>query len=478
MEPRRRTTWLNRREALQCMTAASVATLGAAEERETMTKRPNILLVHCHDLGQYLHCYGRETVQSPNIDALASEGVLFERSFCTAPQCSPSRASLYTGRYPHNTGMLGLCHGVFAWDLHPEERHLGQILKDAGYRTAGAGVIHETHGGPRRCGLDEFDFPVLSTQAVDNAIARLKQFATDARTPFYMQVGFIEPHRLPQPDCNGDHFFRVPGVTGPDTALGLEVPGYLRDTEGTRQDLAELQGMIQHMDRNVGRLKAAVDELGLAENTVLIFTTDHGVAMPRAKCSLYDPGLGVAFVLRLPSRDGWHGGIRHSAMISNVDYVPTLLDLLGIPVPDAVQGRSFRPLLDGEPYVPRDAVFGELTYHDYYDPKRCIRTERHKLILNFSNGPAFMDPTQTLRPRPDTIEPPNGKNSQHEVVELYDLEQDPWELNNVAGDAAYADIRATLVARLSEHLRATDDPLLKGAVAAPIHHDALRILSG
>ncbi len=115
-------------------------------------RRPNILLVHCHDLGQYLHCYGVKTVQTPNLDALAAEGVRFARSFCSNPGCSPSRASIFTGRWPHSNGVMGLCHANFAWDLGPDERHMAQILRDAGYTTAAVGVIHETASGFKRCG--------------------------------------------------------------------------------------------------------------------------------------------------------------------------------------------------------------------------------------------------------------------------------------------------------------------------------------
>ncbi len=248
----------------------------------------------------------------------------------------------------------------------------------------------------------------------------LEDFERNPQAPFFLSVGFIEPHRLPDPHSHppGEHGFLSPAVE-PDDALGVQVPGYLLDTPGTRLELAELQGAVRHVDAQFGRIMSALEDLKLSAGTLVIFTTDHGVAMPRAKCCLYDPGIQVAFILRLPSRPGWHGGISSHELLSNVDYVPTILDLLDIPQPADLQGISFASLLNGGNYYPRSEVYAEMTYHDYYDPRRCIRTRTHKLIANFSSAAAFMDPSQSWRPRSDTVNPPNRATSYHPDIELY-----------------------------------------------------------
>ncbi|MBS1875483.1 MAG: sulfatase [Acidobacteria bacterium] len=438
--------------------------------------RPNVLLLHCHDLGQHLGCYGVDSVQSPNLDRLASEGVLFERNFCTAPQCSPSRASIFTGRYPHSNGVMGLTHADFAWDLNSGEQHLGQILKASGYSTHGVGVIHETRSGPARCGFDDYTNQSQAVAMADAAIAKLRSLAGRGR-PFYLQAGCIEPHRLGGPNRDVDQGF-LDGRLKPDAERGVRIPPYLRDTPGTRTELAELQGAIRHMDEQMGRVLAAVRELGLEGDTLTIFTTDHGIAMPRAKCSVYEPGLLTSFILRYPAREGWRGGGRRREMISNIDLLPTVLDLAGVAIPSAVEGRSLAPLLDGKAYAPRELIFGEMTYHDYYDPRRSVRTQTHKLIVNFSSAPAFMDPSQSWRPRSDTVTPPNHAMAYHPPYELYDLSHDPWEQNDVARDPAYASIAAQLRAKLMAHLRATRDPILSGAVTGPLHRRAQSWLEG
>jgi arylsulfatase A-like enzyme len=460
-----------------------LASLLAADRLGAESPRPNILLVHCHDLGQFLHCYGVKTVQTPNFDRLATEGVRFSQSFCTAPGCSPSRASLFTGRWPHSNGVMGLCHANFAWDLNPDERHLAQILREAGYATVAVGVIHETASDFKRCGYERHVRPTSAKPATDAAIDVLRDFRDKPHKPFFLCVGFIEPHRLAyrEPDwpgaLPGDNSFPGPALK-PDSSLGVDILPYLRDTEGTRRELAGLQGAVRHADAQFGRLMGALKDSGLAHNTLVIFTTDHGIAMPRAKGSLYEPGVQVALLLRLPNRKGWHGGIVHPEMISNIDYLPTLLELAGVPVPDKVQGRSFAPLLDGKPYQPREEIFTELTYHDYYDPRRAIRTQTHKLIVNFSTAYAFMDPSQCWRPSSDVVVPQNHAVAYHPHVELYDLNKDPWEQNDLAGRAEYASIRDGLLKRLHRHLVETKDPILQGAVTSPQHHRAVELLEG
>lgn len=450
----------------------------------TDTARPNILLVTCHDLGRFLGCYGVATVQTPHLDALAADGVRFTRAFCSAPQCSPSRASLFTGRYPHSNGVLGLTHADFAWDLGADERHLGQVLHEAGYTTALIGIHHESRQGPpamvaARCGMDEV-LPGGHGDAVsDTALAWLAR-AAEGEQPFYLQVGYHEPHRVQSGDGrerDAGYMGFVGGYLTPDDARGVTIPPYLRDDAGGRAELAELQGAVRALDGAVGRLLAGLRDLGLERETVVLFTTDHGVALPRAKCSLYDPGLETALLVRYPAR-GWLGGRTIEALTANVDLFPTLLDLLSLPIEARVQGQSLLAALDGGAFTPRDHLFGEITYHDYYDPRRAIRTERHKLIVNFSAAPSFMDPSQSWRPRATTTVPTDPATAYHPLLELYDLVADPHEWHNLADDPDHAPIRRDLLARLHRWMRDTGDPLLAGAVTSPLHTRALGALAG
>jgi arylsulfatase A-like enzyme len=449
---------------------AAVAASGA--------ERPNIVIFHCHDLGQYLHCYGVGTVRTPNFDRFAEQGVRFARSFCTQPGCSASRASLFTGRYPHSNGVMGLTHANFAWDLRSEEKHLAQFLKEAGYATVAVGVVHETRSGAQRCGYEKHIKQAKAAEGTTAALAELKRLAA-GKQPFYLYAGFIEPHRLPYPKGSGplagEHGFPGPHLE-PDDAMGVDIPGFLRDTPGTRQELAGLQGAVRHVDEQFGRWLQSLQELGLEKNTLVLVTTDHGIAMPRAKCSVYEPGLQVALLLRRAGRQGWHGGVVRKEMVSNVDVLPTILDLVGIPIPANVQGRSFASLLDDRPYTPNAAIFGELTYHGYYDPQRSVRTETYKLIASFSTAPAFQDPSQQWRPRSDPVVPESPAAAFHSHLELYDLTQDPWEQVNLVDKPEYAAARSELASRLYQHMVATNDPLLRGAVTPPQHETTLKLL--
>ena len=205
---------------------------------------------------------------------------------------------------------MGLTHGDFAWDLHPDETHLAQYLRRAGYVTALVGIIHEARSA-ERCGFDVVVPPEHGEQSSTQTLRLLKQYV-DQQQPFYLQLGYHEPHRVA---CPGEEHPEYMGFVGdyiaPDDSLGVAVPPYLADTEQARQELAELQGTVRYMDAALGQVLGGVRTLGLDEQTLVIFTTDHGVALPRAKCTLYDPGLETALILRYASR-GWTGGNTHT----------------------------------------------------------------------------------------------------------------------------------------------------------------------
>jgi arylsulfatase A-like enzyme len=160
-------------------------------------------------------------------------------------------------------------------------------------------------------------------------------------------------------------------------------------------------------------------------------------------------------------------------MVSNIDCLPTILDLAGVQIPAGVQGRSLMPLLDRNSYSPRDEIFGELTYHDYYDPRRSVRTGEYKLIVNFSSAPAFMDPSQSWRPRSDTVVPANVTLTYHSTIELFDLKNDPWEQRDISRNPQYAAVLSDMRSRLRKHMETTSDPLLQGAVTNPLHMRSL-----
>ncbi len=429
-----------------------------------MNNRPNIISITCHDLGRHVGCYGVSTVQTPNLDRMATAGVRFTNSFCPSPGCSPSRASLYTGRYPHNNGVLGLTHDYFAWDLSAGEKHLVHYLNEAGYRSILVGGQHESRH-PGRLGFTDGveDKWLPCEQVADHAINWLNENKS-ARNPLYMQVGFFEPHRR----------FDFGGV-GPDSEKGVTVPPFLVDDVSAQEEFAEYQGAIKKVDQQIGRLLDWIEGSSLRENTLILFTTDHGMPFPRAKCTLYDPGIEVAHIIKWSGKP-WSDGRTVSQLISNIDQVPTILDLLECPIPENIQGKSWMPLLEERSYKARDAIFAEKTYHDYCDPIRCIRTERYKLIVNFSAAPSFSNPSQEYRARSITVVPEDPAYDYHGPVELYDLEQDPGEQVNLAEDLAQVRVRDELLKKLHQWMQETKDPLLEKIPLPPMHQIALCFL--
>ena len=413
-----------------------------------MKKRemPNILIVITHDTGRHLGCYGRN-VETPNLDKLAEEGITFTNLFCTAPQCSPSRASLLTGRYPHSHGLIGLTHRGF--HLNMNEPLLPALLTHAGYSTYLFGFQHES-SDPYSLGYQKV-FKAKSNSCFDVTPLVLDFLAEKPREPFFIMVGFSETHR-PFPEYDGpiDHIEGLP---------------YLPDVEDVRRDLASLYILVRRVDEKMGEILRALDDAGLRDNTLVVFTTDHGIAFPGAKATLFDPGIEVAMLMRGPG--GFEGGKKIDTLLSNLDFAPTILDLCGVPIPKEIQGKSMLPVIRGESDRLHDCIFVEQTYHAAYDPMRGVRTERFKYIRSFEKRPFWFPPNVDGGLSKEVARRLGYFNKPRPSEMLFDLHKDPLERENLAADPSYAEVLERMRSILEDWMRETSDPLLNGYVPPP-----------
>jgi len=422
----------------------------------------NVLLITCHDIGRHLGCYGVDTVHTENLDALAASGIRFQNYFSTDCVCSPSRGGFLTGRYPQSNGLMGLTHKPWGWSLNEDERHLAAILRDAGYETTLAGLQHVTSGDPRKLGYDK----VLSSDRIAGETVRAaKEFlleASRADRPFYLEVGFFEVHR--------------PFTQGKDTGKGVFIPHYLKDTPEIREDLARFQGTIRFFDKCVGEILDALKQSPAAEKTLVVFTSDHGIPYPGAKWCLFEPGIENPLIMSQP-KTALQGGKVYRQLMSNVDFLPTLLDLLGIDIPANLQGCSFKEVLEGTTTrSPRREVFAQRTSHALRDnTSRAIRTERYKLIRYFEPGRVIEFPTDAVPQRvAGHTERPKRKSGQRPVVQLFDLKDDPHERKDLAGLPEYAEMVRDLSDRLWQWMERLGDPILKGPLVTPYYRQAIQ----
>jgi N-sulfoglucosamine sulfohydrolase len=409
---------------------------------------PNILYIHSHDTGRYVQPYGYQ-VPTPNIQLLADQGVLFREAFCAAPTCSGSRASLLTGQYCHNNGMLGLAHR--GWSLNDYGQHLVHALRKGGYRSVLIGEQHISKD-PAVIGYDEV-IEVDSHHADEVAPISIEALRTTSE-PWFMSVGFFETHRD----------FEVP-TSVRDTLYSLP-PQNLPDTTRTRADMASFKASARSLDQGIGAVLNGLHHFGLQERTLIICTTDHGLAFPNAKATLFDRGIGVLMLMRGPQ--GFGGGRVLDTMVSHLDVYPTVCEVAGVEIPSFVQGSSLMPLVRGETDRVHEEIFAEVTYHAAYEPQRAIRTDRWKYIRRFGAHPttvlANCDDSATKE-----LLVENGWGDQPVAEEqLYDLIFDPQESNNLAGDPEHATVQERMRADLEDWMRRTDDPLLEGPVPAPI----------
>jgi N-sulfoglucosamine sulfohydrolase len=407
---------------------------------------PNIVVLVADDLGwRDTGPYGNTFVRTPHIDQLARSGLRVERAFGTSPQCSPSRISTLTGKYPHATG---------AEDLHmplPEgERILPSYLQWQGYFT---GMMAKTHLGPN--GERQFQWYSPETSA------SLPTFLDSARNqPFFLWVGFHDPHRPYQPGA----------IPQPHSPARVVVPPYLADTPETRADLALYYDAIARMDADVGRILAELDRRKLRDNTLVIFLSDNGAPFPREKGTLYDPGTRTPLIFSWP-RVIRPGSVYDGGIVSTVDLAPTIMEIAGATPPRAMQGQSFRSMLDDPgSYAGRTYVFSERNWHDCDEHQRAVRTTRFKLIrtdaytdlplctaADIGASPSFL----ALRARAKAGRLTAAQQRLFEAprarIELYDLAADPWELRNVADEPKYAKEARELALVLQEWMEQSGD---------------------
>ncbi len=437
-----------RRGFLQKVSAGAAA-VGAVPRTSSADNpaRPNIVYLHSHDSGRYLQPYGCP-VPTPNLQRLAAEGVLFRNAFSGAPTCSPSRAALLSGQCAHRSGMLGLAHRGFR--MNDYNQHLVHTLRQASYHTVLAGIQHVA-SKPDLIGYDEIMRP-RTMSAADVAPAAVAFLDKQPHTPFFLDVGFFETHReYPQPTPQDDPRF-------------IQPPSPIPDTPATRLDTARYHASARILDDGVGLVLAALERNGLAANTLVISTTDHGIAFPRMKCNLEDAGWGVSLIMR-GGRD-FRGGQVCDRLVSHIDVFPTLCDLLSIERPSWLEGKSLMPVVRDEKEI-NEEVFAEVNYHAAYEPKRAVRTGRWKYIRRYGSMHTPVLPNCDDGLSKSLWLDLGWRNCVLPEESLYDLAFDPTEHENLARDGAAHGTLLEMRARLDRWMERTQDPLLRGPIPPP-----------
>lgn len=438
--------------------------------------RPNIVLFVTDDHGPDAGCYGNPVIRTPALDELASEGIRFTRAFSTTASCSASRSVILTGLYNHANAQFGHAHAYHHFRTYEDLKSLPVRLAEAGYRTARVGKLHVAPPEVYRFGAEIPGSPRSPVEMAENCRAFLEEAGEQ---PFFLYFCTADPHRsgttppgaAHAPDAFGNRPEGYPGVEeiqyDPDDVI---VPSFLPDTPVCRAELAQYYQSVSRADQGLGQLASILRELNLYDNTLFVFTSDHGIAFPGAKTTTYEPGLRVPFVVRLPG--GRQAGAICDAFVSLVDITPTLLAIAKASSPtDALHGRSLVPLFDDPRQEGWDEIYASHTFHEVtmYYPMRVVRTRRYKLIWNIAHPLAYPFASD-LWEAPTWQEVyrrgPEARYGQRTVAEylhrpkfeLYDLESDPDETINLAGAPQHAKQLAELQEKLKQFQRRTDDP--------------------
>lgn len=433
-----------------CATALTATAFAAADE--TTATRPNILWISCEDMSPDIDCYGESPATTPHLDQLARDGEKFNLAFSSGPVCSVSRSSIITGMYASTLGTQNHRSKV---DLLPGVRTFTAYLRDAGYYCTNN--VKTDYN---------FDVPKDAWDEVSNkAHWRNRQ---DKSKPFFSVFNITTTHESLLHTNDAEFAERtkdVPDNLRVDPAK-VKLPPYVPDTPIVRKDFAKYYDCITQMDIEAGRILDELKEDGLANNTLVVFWSDHGRALPRGKRWLYDTGLRVALLARWPGHI--KPGTEDNELVSLMDLAPTMLSFAGVKIPDNMQARIFMGP-DKQP-EPKYLFFTRDRMDEAYDMMRAVRDHDFKYIKNFYPEKPYdqkmvyyeKDPSiAELRRMHEagTLEGPGNlffaKSKPPE--ELYDLKKDPMELHNLADDAAHKETLETMRNALTQWQKRTKD---------------------
>ncbi len=449
--------------------------LVAAAVNALADDRPNVLLITADDLGLQLSCYDDPIASTPNIDRLAGESVRFRTAYVSQASCSPSRSSMFTGLYPHGNGQYGLLNANVGFRVHEHlvDSLLPNVLKDHGYRT---GIIGKLHVGPEK----EFAFDMRTSEGFGSRDVRLqvgfaREFMQAGDAPWFLMFNLFDPHvarqRLPGGN-RGPQYFPDTVKRLPENVLG---PGDVRawpwqqiDTPDQLKKIAGYYNCVHRIDVAIGMLEAVLQETGNRNNTLVIFLGDHGPPFTRGKTSCYESGLRVPFIVRWPGVSQPHVSDR---LVSSVDIYPTIMDAAGIETTSKLHGRSLRGVLkkDAEQVAWRSTLVAEFHYHGAvpFFPRRAITDGRYKLIHNLRatettasdsvDGDKAYSEAQKL-PERHAVRLAMERLKNPPKWELYDLQTDPIEFQNLAGNVAVEEIQSRLQRALAQWQERTKDP--------------------
>ena len=485
------------------LAALSFNSLTAAEK--------NVIFFITDDESPTLGCYGDPVAKTPAIDALAADGTVFLNAFATTASCSASRSVVMSGLHNHRNGQYGHQHSYhkFSSYYNVVSLSLPRVMANAGYRT---GHVGKYHVAPEQVYRYETYMKASGRNAVEMANKASDFITADEQRPFFLYFATSDPHRGGGKDQKAESELK-PDLFGnkPDRKAhqGIDevfyeldevpIPHFLSDTRETREELAHYYQSVSRIDQGVARLVEILKEADLYNKTMIVFTSDHGMAFAGGKTTVYEGGLKVPFVVRNPYEK--NRGIKHNGLISHIDITPSLLDYAGGldkktngpknlidhkkfwkdfpevakdnlgPALTSYHGKSWIPILGKSDAEHWDTIFASHTFHEIqmYYPMRVIRDKEYKLIWNIAHPLPYPFASDLWAASSfqaqfqQSLDAPYGQKSVGEYIhrpqfELFKIDEDPYEASNLAGDPAHREALASYQEKMKEFQKKMQDP--------------------